>query len=140
MGKKEFGLRHDWDSIESVALEIWPDSWPQLNPLEIHAIEEIIENKKTLNSEMYVLSGGFGCEFSVGLEHAYYLLSILWLIKELTGLTNDEIKSKLYAFASTCDKEIFEVFKEVIEPQLDRLINSLRKKNTDSKNTNTQKK
>lgn len=128
MEKKGFGLQNDWDSIEYVAHEIWPESWPQLNPLEIQAIEEIIENNKTLNSEVLELSGGFGCDFSVNLEQAYYLLSILWLIKELTGYTNDEIKQRVNKFVRKCDQGIQEVFKDVIEPQLDRLINSLRKK------------
>ena len=47
MDNKEFNLRKDWDSIETVASDIWPEEWSQLNPLEIKALEEIIEKKKS---------------------------------------------------------------------------------------------
>ena len=46
MDNKEFNLRKDWDSIETVASDIWPEEWSQLNPLEIKALEEIIEKKE----------------------------------------------------------------------------------------------
>lgn len=40
MDNKEFNLRKDWDSIETVASDIWPEEWSQLNPLEIKALED----------------------------------------------------------------------------------------------------
>mgnify|MGYP001126859906 FL=1 len=55
MDNKEFNLRKDWDSIETVASDIWPEEWSQLNPLEIKALEEIIEKKKSLNLWTYLV-------------------------------------------------------------------------------------
>ena len=60
MDNKEFNLRKDWDSIETVASDIWPEEWSQLNPLEIKALEEIIEKKKSLNTEIVDVPGGMG--------------------------------------------------------------------------------
>ncbi|WP_229033924.1 hypothetical protein [Parabacteroides distasonis] len=42
MDNKEFNLRKDWDSIETVASDIWPEEWSQLNPLEIKALEPML--------------------------------------------------------------------------------------------------
>lgn len=131
MGKKEIDLRNDWDSIESLVDEIWHDSWQQLNPLEIQAIEEIIENNEKLDSEMISLPGGFGCDISVILEQAYYLLSVLSIIKEFIGLSNDEIKQSINPFIIKCGNGMRDVFKEIIEPQLNLIIDRLRKKNSD---------
>lgn len=131
MEKKEFDLRNDWDSIESLVDEIWHDSWQQLNPLEIQAIEEIIENNEKLDSEMISLPGGFGCDISEILEQAYYLLSVLSIIKEFIGLSNDEIKQSINDIIKNWDNEMRDVYKEIIEPQLNMIIERLRKKHTD---------
>ena len=33
MDNKEFNLRKDWDSIETVASDIWPEEWSQLKSI-----------------------------------------------------------------------------------------------------------
>ena len=104
MDNKEFNLRKDWDSIETVASDIWPEEWSQLNPLEIKALEEIIEKKKSLNTEIVDVPGGMGCDFSVDLENIYYLLAILWYLKNLTGITNEDIRRKMESFIKASDK------------------------------------
>lgn len=63
MDNKEFNLRKDWDSIETVASDIWPEEWSQLNPLEIKALEEIIEKKKSLNTEIVDVPGVWAAIF-----------------------------------------------------------------------------
>ncbi len=128
MDNKEFDLRKDWDSIETVASDIWSEEWSQLNPLEIKALEEIIEKKKSLNTEIVDVPGGMGCDFSVDLNNVYFLLAILWYLKDLTGITNEDIRQKMKSFIETCDKRMQEVYKEVIEPQFDNLISQLKKK------------
>ena len=128
MDNKEFDLRKDWDSIETVASDIWSEEWFQLNPLEIKALEEIIEKKKSLNTEIVDVPGGMGCDFSVDLNNVYFLLAILWYLKDLTGITNEDIRQKMKSFIETCDKRMQEVYKEVIEPQFDNLISQLKKK------------
>ncbi|MFT0316136.1 hypothetical protein ACMSFX_17240 [Bacteroides thetaiotaomicron] len=128
MDNKKFDLRKDWDSIETVANDIWPEEWSQLNPLEIKALEEIIEKKKSLNTEIVNVPGGMGCDFSVDLNNVYCLLAILWYLKDLTGITNEDIRRKMKSFIETCDKRMQEVYKEVIEPQFDNLISLLKKK------------
>lgn len=128
MDNKEFDLRKDWDSIETVASDIWSEEWSQLNPLEIKALEEIIEKKKSLNTEIVDVPGGMGCDFSVDLNNVYFLLAILWYLKDLTGITNEDIRQNMKSFIETCDKRMQEVYKEVIEPQFDNLISQLKKK------------
>lgn len=128
MDNKKFDLRKDWDSIESIANNIWSEEWEQLNPLEIKVLEEIIEKNKPLNMEIVDVPGGMSCEFSVDLENVYYLLAILWYLKDLTGITNEDIKRKMKSFIETCDKGMQHVYKKVIEPQLDTLISLLKKK------------
>lgn len=128
MDNKEFDLRKDWDSIETVASDIWSEEWSQLNPLEIKALEEIIEKKKSLDTEIVDVPGGMGCDFSVDLNNVYFLLAILWYLKDLTGITNEDIRQKMKSFIETCDKRMQEVYKEVIEPQFDNLISQLKKK------------
>lgn len=128
MDNKEYGLRKDWDLIEAVANDIWPEEWAQLNLLEINALEEIIENKKPLNTEIVDVPGGMGCDFSVDLNNVYYLLAILWYLKDLTGITNEDIRRKMKLFIETCDKRMQEIYKEVIEPQFDNLMTLLKKK------------
>lgn len=66
MDNKEFNLRKDWDSIETVASDIWPEEWSQLNPLEIKALEEIIEKKKSLNTEIVDVPGWYELRFFRG--------------------------------------------------------------------------
>ena len=127
MDNKEFNLRKDWDSIETVASDIWPEEWSQLNPLEIKALEEIIEKKKSLNTEIVDVPGGMSCDFSVDLENVYYQLAILWYLKNLTGITNEDIRRKMESFIKASDKRIKMVYKTVIEPQLDNLISILKK-------------
>mgnify|MGYP003486670887 FL=1 len=128
MDNKEFNLRKDWDSIETVASDIWPEEWSQLNPLEIKALEEIIEKKKSLNTEIVDVPGGMSCDFSVDLENVYYQLAILWYLKNLTGITNEDIRRKMESFIKASDKRMKLVYKTVIEPQLGNLISILKKK------------
>ncbi len=128
MDNQEFDLQKDWDSIETIASDIWPEAWFQLNPLEIKALEEIIEKKKSLNAEIVDVPGGMGCDFSVDLNNVYYLLAILWYLKDLTGITNEDIRRKMRSFIETRDNRMREIYKEIIEPQFDKLISLLKKK------------
>ena len=71
--------------------------------------------------------GGMSCDFSVDLENVYYQLAILWYLKNLTGITNEDIRRKMESFIKASDKRIKLVYKTVIEPQLDNLISILKK-------------
>lgn len=128
MDNEKIDLRKDWALIETVVSDIWPEEWSQFNPLEIKALEEIIENKKSLNAEIAEVSGGMGCDFSVDLENVYYLFAILWYLQNLSGMTNEDIRRKVKSFIETCDKGMQDVYKEVIEPKLDYLISLMKRK------------
>lgn len=127
MDKGKNNIQQNWTLIEDIASILWRDEWAQLNPLEINAIEEIIEKQKSLDAEMTAVSGGMGCDFSVDLEKAYYLLAILWYIKDLLGLTDEEIRLSLRKFVGSCNAEMQFVYKEFIEPQLNFLISLMKK-------------
>lgn len=128
MDDEKNDLRKNWSLIEAVVSDIWPEEWSQSNPLEIKALEEIIENKKSFSTEIAEVSGGMGCDFSVDLENVYYLLAILWYLQELSGMTNGDIRRKVQSFIETCDKGMQHVYKEVIEPKLDYLISLMKKR------------
>lgn len=128
MDNERSNLREAWISIERVTCAIWPEEWTQFNPLEIKALEEIIENSKSLDEEFAEVHGGMECDFSVDLEKTYYILAILWYLKDLTGVTNEEIRRTMKSFITTCDKGMRCVYKETIEPQLDKIISLLKKK------------
>lgn len=128
MDNKESDLQKDWDSIETIASDIWPKAWSQLNPLEIKALEEIIESRQSLDTEIMEVPGGMGCDFSVDMENVYYLLAILWYLKDLVGLTNEDIKREIGSFIDTYDKRMQEIYRDIIEPRLDYLASLLKKK------------
>ena len=77
MDNKKFDLRKDWDSIETVANDIWPEEWSQLNPLARKALEEILETKTPFNTAIVHVPGGMGCDFTVVLNNVFCLLAIL---------------------------------------------------------------
>lgn len=128
MDRRKNYIQEDWTLIEDIACVLWKEEWSQLNPLEINAIEEIIENQKSLDAEILDVSGGMGCDFSVDLEKAYYLLAILWYIKDLLGLTDEEIRLGIKKFIESCNAEMQFIYKEYVEPQLNFLISLMKKK------------
>lgn len=128
MESAEHDIRKDWTLIEHAAGEIWPEGWNQLNPLEIKALEEIIENGKSLNTEIAEVPGGMGCDFSADLQNIYYLLAILWYLQNLSGVKTEDIRRKTKSFIETCDQEMQDIYKRIIEPRIDYLISLLKKK------------
>lgn len=128
MDIERFNLHEDWNSIESAICSIWPKEWIQLNPLEIKALEEIIEGGFSLDEEFTEVPGGMACDFSVDMEKIYYILAAFWYLKDLTEMTNEDIKRNVKSFIETCNNEMKYVYKEIIEPNLDKIIFLLRGK------------
>lgn len=63
MDHEKNNIRKNWALIETTISANWPEEWLQANPLEIKALEEIIDNHKSLNEEITEVPGGMGCDF-----------------------------------------------------------------------------
>lgn len=128
MDHEKNNIRKNWALIETTISANWPEEWLQANPLEIKALEEIIDNHKSLNEEITEVPGGMGCDFFVDLEDIFYLLAILSYLQGLLGLKDEDIRQKVRSFIETCNKEMQDVYKNQIEPKLNELISLMKKK------------
>lgn len=128
MDSPKFNIQKDWTPIEVTISEVWPEKWSQANPLEIKSIEEMIENRESLDTKLATFSGGMCCDFSASLENLYYLFAIMSFLQDFLGLESEEIKRKLKIAIGACSQKMQVFYKEVILPKLDYLIFLMKEK------------